>query len=204
MCGAVAVSVSSPEKFSNIAIHRFIDAGIKTNIHFILSKETHHIAQGILFGYYDFGGGGIDLTKLNAVIFLLFKPQGKGKELDWKLDDRKLRIFSKMLISDFPLAVRQSKGLNYMLGADSCLINKVMKSGVELTDDQLESIDTCEGGRMSVYVTNDFKLVPCSFGNHSEGISLRDMPVKDAWNTDLFKKFRERLFEDKCCCPYDL
>jgi MoaA/NifB/PqqE/SkfB family radical SAM enzyme len=206
--GAVAVScnLNDEKKYPEYtldALKRFIDAGVRTNIHYILSNKSFIPSLKILNGSERFEDK-FDITKLNAVIFLLFKPQGKGKDLDWQMRDINLNIFSRILTSERFQALRQCRGVNYSLGADSCLINKVMKSGTELTQEQIESIDTCEGGRMSVYITNDLKLVPCSFGNHSEGISLLNTSIKNAWNTELFQKFRERLLNDRCSCPYNL
>ena len=77
ICGACAVS-DYDRPFTYSAINRFIDSGIKTNIHFILSTERFERACRLLDGE-DIWNGQFDISKLNAVVFLLFKPQGRSK-----------------------------------------------------------------------------------------------------------------------------
>ena len=67
-------------------MQRLTDAKIKTNLHFVLTKHTYEDAIKIIFGYNPWRTNGnqdslFDINKLNAVVFLLFKPQGAGKEL---------------------------------------------------------------------------------------------------------------------------
>ena len=57
-----------------------------------------------------------------------------------------------------------------------------------------ESLDTCEGGRYSCYIGPDMIMVPCSFDQQKEyRVSLRDMNIEEAWNSEPFERFRNHL-----------
>ena len=83
-CGAVAVSWYRSE-YTLSAIGQLLDAGVKTNIHYVLGKNS--IAEAIdRLKRNDFPQG------INAVIFLLYKPVGQG-------------IMQKMLVPNDPRGV---------------------------------------------------------------------------------------------------
>ena len=190
--GAVAVS-DYDKPFTYSALKIFMDADIKTNIHFVFSSKSFDKAINVLNGI-DVWNGQIDLEKLNAIVFLLFKPQGRAKNLiDWIPSKKQLRIFANKI--KFP----KSK---IKIGLDSCLVNCI-KEFVEFSPIEEMSIDTCESGRMSVYITPDMKLVPCSFADHNEyGVKLHNNTIENVWNNGRpFKKFREILKEKSNCCP---
>jgi MoaA/NifB/PqqE/SkfB family radical SAM enzyme len=88
---------------------------------------------------------------------------------------------------------------------DSCLCNHVLKKSTPTELQQL-SIDTCEGARMSAYITPDMKLMPCSFANKGEwAISIGKKDIKEIWNNSKpFKKFRRMLRKQKDKCPLEL
>lgn len=69
-CGAVAVSWYRSEYTLN-AVQTLLEAGVKTNIHYVLGKNSIDEAIGRL-KRNDFPEG------INAVIFLLHKPAGQG------------------------------------------------------------------------------------------------------------------------------
>ena len=201
MCGAVAVSdyewVDTYE-----ALTRLIKAGIKTNIHQILSLKTFEKCTQILEGrnywerYDNCFQAPFPVDKLNAVIFLLFKPQGAGKDLGISLEDRHFHFFSDLVFR--PKST-------FKIGMDSCLVNHVIKYTTP-TKIQAMSIDTCEGARMSAYITPDMKMMPCSFGNKSMwGCDIQKQSIYDVWNIrKAFTLFRSRLEKQKNSCPYGL
>ena len=129
-------------------------------------------------------------------MLLLFKPSGRGKNLDWSptLDQ----------IKDFAEVVKYPKS-KFKIGMDSCLINKI---GQVRKFTLLESMyaDTCEGSRMSCYITPDSKLMPCSFGDRDRyGIDISKGNLKEVWNTGQpFVDFREILSMNQACCPYSV
>lgn len=196
LCGAVAVSVYN-QGFTYIALNKFINAGIKTNIHFVVSSETFNDAIRILKGE-DIWDRKFPIDKLNAVVFLLFKPQGNGS-------DKKYLCLNKEQISEFSDNLLNPKCV-FKVGCDSCMINKVSQTR-ELTKNEKLCVDTCEAGRMSCYISPDMMFIPCSFGNTSEYGTLitKDNTIQKIWNNGwMFKMFRETLQKNSMSCPYDL
>lgn len=182
------------------AIDMFTKAGVKTNIHFVVSQKSIKTALFILLGGNPWPNL-VDLDKIHAIIFLLFKPQGRGANLtDWILTNDQTKIFSQMLV-----AYGNFKKFNFMAGADSCFINKIKKCGIKMTLEQEQSVDTCEGSRMSCYISPDMKLMPCSFGGHEKGESILTKSIKEVWdNGREFHEFREILKHNPATCPYEL
>ena len=199
MCGAVAVSNYKTQETYD-ALNRLIDAGIKTNIHFLLTKNTFFDAIKILHNYNPWASIvpriiPFDLNKINAIVFLLFKQKGRGSQLDWLPNSDQLRVFSKAL------ADIDNKGLKTKIGMDSCLINHVIKY-VTLPPSIAMAIDTCEGARMSMYITPSMEATPCSFSDKAQRISLKNKTIKEIWeNGESFKQFRKVLMKTKNNCP---
>jgi MoaA/NifB/PqqE/SkfB family radical SAM enzyme len=194
-CGAVAVS-KYDEDFTFRALNLLMDNGIKTNIHYVLSSNSLQGAINILndneAAWY---GNLFDVNKLNAVIFLLFKPQGNGvncKELI--VSDEGIKEFRKYL------SVARTR---YKIGIDSCLACRISSVCNDFTEKEKLFIDTCEGSRMSCYVTSDMKFIPCSFEDHNKAISIKES-IKDIWtNSGLFCNFRDKLKINPNLCPVE-
>jgi len=200
LCGAVAVSDYGRDYTYN-AIQQFIDAGIKTNIHMIYSAKSHPRAIEIISGLDPWEVENdhpiVDLDKLNAVIFLLFKPAGAGAKLDWTPKKMQLNTFANIVFNP------KSK---FKIGMDSCLINHVLQY-VEPNELQRMSVDSCEGARMSAYITPDMRMMPCSFADKRDwSIPIDDeRDIKRIWNdSKTFKRFRKILERNNCCCPLNL
>jgi len=194
MCGAVAIS-DYDQPFTYSALNLFMSNNIKTNIHFVLSTERFNRAMDILDGK-DVWEGKFDISKLNAVIFLLFKPQGNSK-------NKFSLIPSDNQIREFIKKIREPK-VGFKLGMDSCLVNK-LSSLDKLTEQEEIFLDTCEASRASMYITPDMKAVPCSFADYSNnGVSItQDNPIKEIWtNSEPFTRCRGMLSNCKTKCPY--
>jgi len=195
-CGAVAVS-DYDRDFTYDALNRLMKAGIKTNIHMIFTRESYFKAMKMVKGY-DIWESKIDLDKLNAVVFLLFKPQGSGKT-------RIELIPTTNQIKTFAEYIFQSKS-KFKIGMDSCLINHVLKYTTPNAIQQM-AIDTCESSRMSVYISPSMKLIPCSFADHDYwGVQITDeCDINTIWNTSpFFQQFRDRLHAKSNQCPVGL
>lgn len=212
-CGAVAVSMHGKD-YTWRAIKMFQNAGIMTNIHLVFSSKSYDTACDLLLGL-DPWNGNVDLNNLHAIIFLLFKPQGRGKNLiDWIPSNDMLKTFCNLLIhykSIFILNENTKEKVllptfNFNVGADSCLINKVKQLNIKLSDKQDQAIDTCEGARMSCYISPDMKITPCSFGDHDiHGVSILDKSFKEVWdNGSEFIRFRNILKDNPASCPFEL
>lgn len=195
MCGAVAVS-DYEKPYTYEAIQKFIIAGIKTNIHQIFSTKTYTKCLGIVDGdepdCWEF-----DMSRLNAVIFLLFKPQGAGIKLTHLIPNQSImNHFAQVVFSP------RSK---FKIGMDSCLINHMLRH-TEPSVIQRMSIDTCEASRMSAYITPDMKFMPCSFANHDTGIQIKEKgDLHKIWKEGAtFRTFRKLLEKNKKLCPLNL
>lgn len=193
MCGAVACSEYG-QKHTYEALQKFIDAEIKTNIHYIYSKVTHTSTINILKGI-DIWNGKVDLQGLNAIIFLLFKPHGAGKDLDWIPTTKQMIELSTYIFNP---------KTKFKIGMDSCLANHILKYSAP-TKLQRMSIDTCEAARMSAYITPDMKFMPCSFADES----IWSIPIENNLHTiwqegSAFIKFRKTLSLQQNQCPLKL
>jgi MoaA/NifB/PqqE/SkfB family radical SAM enzyme len=198
ICGAVAVS-DYRKDYSYSALQRLTDAKIKTNLHFVLTKHTYEDALKIIYGHNPWRTNGnqdslFDINKLNAVVFLLFKPQGKALDLiDFNPTPNQLKTFSELVIKP---------SCKVKVGMDSCLVNHVLQY-VEMSDMQKMSVDSCESSRMSVYISPSMHLIPCSFADHEKcGVSLKKKSIFKVWNNaPEFKRFRKILKKNPYTCP---
>lgn len=182
-CGAVAVSWYR-NRYTHRAIDMFLSAGIRTNIHYCLSKST--IDEAI-----DMIENRKYIKEINRIIFLLHKPVGLGTEdnvLSIK-DERVKHFFS--LFNDKDIADKA--------GFDSCSVPALLSYADKINP---ICVEACEAGRFSAYISPDYRLYPCSFEKNPDfGISLLDMGIEEAWNSVKFSEFRSR-FNGKCSgCP---
>ena len=158
-----------------------VNAGVKTNIHYVLGNNSIDEAIQRLKDN-DFPEG------INAVIFLLHKPVGLGKEdnvLNIK-DPRVQEFFNIVDIGNF----------DFKIGFDSCSIPALMN--LTLTVNKM-SLDTCEGGRWSGYITSDMKMLPCSFDNQDMrwAYDISNDTIQNAWDSEQFEDFRNH-FRNSC------
>lgn len=178
--GAVAVSWYR-QKHTMKAIDLLLDAGVKTNIHYVLSRSS--IGEAIRrLEERDFPAG------INAVIFLLHKPVGLGSVFDMlSLDDTRVHAFFELVdTGTFP----------FKIGFDSCSIPAILNLCKSINH---SSVDTCEGGRWSMYITSDMKALPCSFDNQDMrwAYDIADDTIQNAWNSPQFEDFRS-YFHRSC------
>lgn len=179
-CGAVAVSEYRNE-YTRKAIKMFIDAGIKTNIHYVLGNNSIDEAIDKL------KNNGFD-KGINAVIFLLHKPVGLGTiDNVISIDDPKYQEFISLI---------DGKTYDFAIGFDSCNIPGLINKTKNLNHD---SFDTCEAARWSCYITSDMKMLPCSFDNQDLrwAVDLNTHTIKEAWDSEPFENFRDH-FRNSC------
>ena len=178
-CGAVAVSWYRSEYTLN-AISMLLDAEVKTNIHYVLGKNSIDEAIGRL-KHNDFPKG------INAVIFLLHKPVGQGSKGNiLSTDDSRVQEFFYQIDTQHPFKV----------GMDSCNVPGAINFCKNILP---ESLDTCEGGRYSCYISADMIMVPCSFDQEKKyQISLDGITIEEAWNSEPFEAFRNKM---RNACP---
>lgn len=210
-CGAVAVSWYRSE-YTLRAIDMLVTAGVKTNIHYVLSKSSIHEAiyrlkksskysvnasednrndkHNIDNRYY----GDTDEeyssfpNNINAIIFLLYKPVGLGTKEEMITANNKefQELIEYIDEHSFP----------FKIGFDSCTVPALL--GMSNVD--YDSMDTCEGGRWSAYISADMKMMPCSFDNQygKWAVDLRKNTIKEVWDSEVFENFRNYFVKS---CP---
>lgn len=179
-CGAVAVSEHFADYTEN-ALDLLLEAGVKTNIHYVLSNKSIDVVIDRLKNN-GFKKG------INAVIFLLYKPVGLGKaENVLKVDDPRVEEFFSLI---------DTKEYDFKIGFDSCCVPGVINFTKNL---DANSFDTCEGGRWSMYITPDMKALPCSFDNQELrwAYDISNDTIQNAWNSPQFEDFRNH-FRNSC------
>lgn len=179
-CGAVAISWYR-QKHTYDAINMLLNAGIKTNIHYVLGNNSIDEAMERLRNN-SFPKG------INAVIFLLHKPVGMGKQdnvLD--INDLKVKEFYSLI---------DSNKFDFKIGFDSCNIPALVNLTSNLNQD---SFDTCEAARWSMYITADMKAIPCSFDNQDLkfSVDLNEFSIQQSWDSEKFNEFRN-YFKKSC------
>lgn len=181
-CGAVAVSEHNAV-YTMKAVNLLMDAGVKTNIHFVLSNQSIDDAINAL--KHNIYGD------LNAVVFLLYKPVGLGRtDKVLSADDPRLDTFFSL--------VDENKA-THKIGFDSCTAPAIVNRTAHI---DMNSIDFCEAGRFSMYIDADMNAMPCSFGNQNPAyyVSLRDHTIAQAWDGDVFSAFRAHLSSSCALC----
>lgn len=190
-CGAVAVSWYY-QQFTVDALNKFIKSGMKTSIHFVLSKKSIDDAINILenhtLTYIDKEGTlkvyKFDDKSINAVIFLLYKPVGRGSKDNILTIDKD----NEKIIKFFSLVGRKHP---FKIGFDSCSIPAVIRYSDNI---EINSVDSCEGGRFSAYINANMIMTPCSFDQSLKyGVPLKDNTIENVWNSDKFTLFRSKL-----------
>lgn len=174
-CGAVAVSWYR-NNYTLSSIRRLIDAGIKTNIHFVLNVDT--IAEAIfLLKTNSFPKG------INAVVFLTHKPVGLGqKEKCLQFDMPEVKEMFQLI---------KNGGYPFKIGIDGCFVVGLLNSGLQFN---MKYLDTCEATRFTCYIDADMIMHPCSFDvDNQYTVDLKDKTILEAWNSDVFNSIRLRL-----------
>ena len=179
-CGAVAVSEHFAD-YTDKALDLLLEAGVKTNIHYVLSNKSIDIAIDRL-------KNGSFKNGINAVIFLLYKNVGLGKtENLLQMDDDRVKEFFHLI---------DTGNFDFKIGFDSCTVPALINMTSNIDQD---SFDTCEGGRWSAYITPDMKMLPCSFDNQDMrwAVDLRTHTIQEAWDSEQFDDFRSH-FKNSC------
>ena len=178
-CGAVAVSWYRSE-YTLKAIQILLEEGVKTNIHYVLGKNSIDEAIERL-KRNDFPKG------INAVIFLLHKPAGQGTKANvLSADDPRVARFFEDVDKQHPFKV----------GMDSCNVPGAINFCKSILP---QSLDTCEGARYSCYIGADMLMVPCSFDQKKKySVSLKNHSIAEAWNSEKFEQFRNKM---RGACP---
>ncbi|HET7733347.1 MAG TPA: SPASM domain-containing protein [Paludibacter sp.] len=183
-CGAVAVSWYK-KIYTYNAISRFLEAGCKTNVHYVLGNDS--IDEAIFrIKTDDFPAG------INAVLFLLYKPVGCVKQNNvLQYEDPRVKEFFKLI---------ETRELSFKVGLDACSIPAVMNLSSKIDKN---STTSCDGASFSAYITPDMNMIPCSFDNQKlqYAVSLNEFTIEQAWNSQQFEQFRNYHRNSCPTCP---
>ncbi len=182
-CGAVAVSYYEPKEIFVNALKKLINAGIKTNIHYLLTPESIDEAIKLLINPPEY------LNNINSIIFLNYKPVGNNKT-------DKLLLKKSNRVSDLFNAVRNHDLRKFKIGFDSCSISGI----VEHLNFNSKFIESCESGRFSAFISEDMKLYPCSFMEpNKNGINLKNTSLIEGWkHNEMFLNIRSKIKDNRC------
>lgn len=183
-CGAVAVSEHNAD-YTDKALDMLLNAGVKTSIHYVLGNNS--IDEAINRLKNDSFKKGI-----NAVVFLLYKPCGLGREENvLKPTDPRVKEFFSLI---------GNGKFHHKIGFDSCSCAGIVNFSENIN---LDSLDFCEGGRFSAYIDANMNMMPCSFANQDPSwhMSLREHTIDEVWHSELFDKFRYPLSHSCSSCP---
>ena len=174
-CGAVAVSAYAPYDELTEAINLLSAAGVTVHVHFILNAVSVDTAIQWLKCLPSF------LSSAKAIIFLNYKPVGRHPNHDLLLNrsGRLEEFFELATGPDLPIRV----------GFDTCTITGLARLG---NADKL-SLEGCDAGRFSLFVSERMEVYPCSFMVETglPGVPLRGTSMLDIWQTHpAFSGFR--------------
>ncbi|MFI3261162.1 MAG: radical SAM protein [bacterium] len=177
-CGAVAVSWYRSE-YTIKAIDLLVKNNVKTNIHYVVGKNTiDELLERLVNNDFP--------TGINAVIILLHKPAGLGsKDNMLSPSDPKVK----------KLFLEIEKPHSFKIGMDSCNVPGAINLCENIT---YETLDTCEGARYSCYISSDMIIVPCSFDvDNKYQVDLNKYSIGEAWESKEFEDFRN-IMRNSC------
>jgi len=203
LCGAVAVSHYDSEECFNTVRMLSDQVGLpgntikQTNIHKLLSEESYQDCLDLIEKRLSYKR----LENLNAIVFLMLKPKGRGIHYHPLRDRNKYKA-----LIDY--ALKREVGI----GFDSCSAFSFLKS-VDNPEFHEKFVDSCESDCFSSYINVDARYFHCSFTEGQDGWDGIDVLgcddfVKDLWYHPEVKRFRENSIKNKrqqrACQLFDL
>jgi radical SAM protein with 4Fe4S-binding SPASM domain len=183
--GAVATSYHGDWDVTLQSVNKFTEAGMdQTNIHFVLSEDTIDEAIWLC------GRPQNAFKNVNAVVFLLYKPQGRAPKSGILRNESKILELLKLM--------RENK--SFKMGFDSCSVPMLYKFASGKQDiEMLELLaEPCESTLFSYYIDVDGKGYPCSFcKSHVEPINVNAEEedfnfLRDVWYNHITTEFRRK------------
>jgi radical SAM protein with 4Fe4S-binding SPASM domain len=176
-CGAVAVSAYAPYAETASAIDVLASNGVQVNLHFLLSSRSVGTAINWLRTPPQW------LKGIHAIIFLNYKPVGRFVTPHLLLNrSPRVEEFFTLATSGTP---------PFRIGFDTCTITGLARSGSA----PAVSIEGCDAGRFSMFISEDLKAYPCSFMVEAgyDGVPLADTTLLDVWRDHPgFRRIRDQ------------
>lgn len=204
VCGAAAVSNYDENNCFN-AVKLLSEVGIKqTNIHQLLSEETYDKCIDLVLKTKNDDR----LKNLNAVVFLMLKPKGRGSTFHPLKNTEKFKELVKLIFDN-----------NLKVGFDSCSAFSFLRCidelniGKDYTIPIEYMVESCESDCFSSYINVDGKYMHCSFCEGLDGWDGIDLLkvdnfLNDVWFHPEVNKFRLQSIKNrknkKNCQLYDL
>lgn len=182
-CGAVAVSAYPPYTETESAVQKLAERGVMTNLHFMLTSRSVETAIDWLREPPSF------LRNVNAVVFLNYKPVGRVADASLLLNR------SPHVEQFFRLATQPRE--DFRVGFDTCTVTGLARLG----EAPAVSIEGCDAGRFSLFVSERMEVYPCSFMVEAgyAGVSLRESSLREIWqNHPSFAGIREKHASGGC------
>ena len=181
-CGAVAVSAYEPWPFVANNVRRLREYGIRTNLHFVLDVDSVETALSWLQDPPEF------MSQVNAIIFLNYKPVGRGAS--------EVRLLGRSNLCRDLIKAATTNVHNFKVGFDSCMVSALVTAA------RINPVwfDACEAARFSMFVSEKLQMYPCSFMETIyTGVSLTDSNMLDVWqNAESFREIRHALHDPGC------
>ncbi|MEA2065345.1 MAG: radical SAM protein [Patescibacteria group bacterium] len=185
--GAVALSIEeTDDRFEQRRKFPFKDflksvkklkaAGVKLVFQIVISKgNLDRVNQTVR-----------EMVKYNpyGILFLAYKPQGRGKKYDLPLSKANQLKVNKVLGNIFNDLKGKTK-----IGFDCCLTPALI--GIKNSS----SFIGCSASRTSIAIMPDLTVLPCSFLNQDSNKwdNLRHKNLLDIWQSDNFNNFRRQI-----------
>lgn len=178
-CGAMAISAYKPYDKLNEIINKIKLHDIKLNLHFVLDKYSINDAIDWLNNPPKF------LKKINAIIFLNYKPINSSAELSLSKSSRLEEFFTLV-----------NRRYSFKIGFDSCSVSGI----VDEMDVNPIYFESCEAARFSAFISEEMKMYPCSFMADTDLYAdLTKNSIIDIWqNNKVFKDYRNRIKNNSC------
>lgn len=176
-CGAVAVSAYAPYRETATAVAKLVERGVQVNIHFLLSSRS----VGTAINWINCPPPWLE--SVYAVIFLNYKPIGR-------VVNKHLLLNRSPRLAEF-FAVATSGSAPFRIGFDTCTITGLARLG----NAPSVSIEGCDAGRFSMFVSEKLEVFPCSFMVEAgyKGVPLRQSSLLEIWRDDAgFRQIRSK------------
>jgi hypothetical protein len=196
--GAVAVS-----RYDNQLCFDTVEAftrltNLQVNIHQLLSEDTYDDCMRLL----ELRKSDPRLAKMNAIVFLMLKPKGRGSALSQlKSMDKYKALIGRALVEGIPF------------GFDSCSATVFEQAVSHLPNAKqlIRCSDPCESGLFSIYANDKGDVSPCSFTEQELAwwtppnlITTKDF-MSEVWDHPRMNVWRNNLLANNRNCPaYDL
>jgi len=133
---------------------------------------------------------------LYGVIFLAYKPVGRGKTFSRPLST----LPSETVKEQLALAFKKLSA-NTRVGYDCCMTPAVAGIQREMPFSDLSHLEGCSGMRGSCGVLPNLDVIPCTFTpNYTIG-NLADNHILETWQSPVAESFRRKIFNRSITIP---